>query len=73
MVKEIKRLNEAEIGSVLKRLRTEKGLTLKQLADMSGVTQSAISRYENNKRMPTMIVLYALMDALEVDLFISKR
>ena len=73
MVREIKRLNEAEIGSVLKRLRTEKGLTLKQLADMSGVTRSAISRYENNKRMPTMIVLYAFMDALEVDLFISKR
>ncbi len=37
----------------MKNKRLEKGLTQKQLAELTGLTQSAISRYEKGTRRPT--------------------
>ena len=44
----------------LKELREEKGITLKTLADAIGVSDIAISRWENNKRIPNIEVLVAI-------------
>lgn len=73
MIRELKLLTEDNIGEILKKLRADSGMSLKEIYNRSGVSPSAISRYENNKRTPTMAVLYAVLDALEVDLFIAKR
>jgi transcriptional regulator with XRE-family HTH domain len=55
-----------EPGSVIQRLRKEKNLLLTELAKLSGVAASTISRIENGKISPTYGVLARLGDALEV-------
>ncbi len=53
---------------VLKQLRTSRGLTQKDLALRTGVSQNAISMYETGRREPDMRMLAALGEALDVDM-----
>ena len=55
------------IGEKLKRFRSEKGYTLVQLEEISGVSYVQIGRYENYKSVPTSKTLKKLAQALEVD------
>lgn len=48
----------------LKAMRKSKGLTLKQLGDMVGLTDSSLSLYENGKRQPDNEGLLKLAGAL---------
>lgn len=41
-----------EVGTRLKKLRQEKGLLAKELAEKIGVSESAICCYERNRRIP---------------------
>lgn len=47
-------------GDKIKSLRTQRNLTQKQLADLSGVAVSAISSYEAGNRYPSYDVLISL-------------
>lgn len=47
-------------GNKIKKLRTERKLTQKQLADLAGVAVSAISAYESGNRYPSYEVLINL-------------
>lgn len=50
-----------------KELRLEKGLSVRQLANLTNcVSKSQISAVENNKRHPTLPILYEIANALEV-------
>ena len=55
-----------EFGEKLRRLRTEKNLTQKQLAAMIGVKNSVISFYELGDRIPSPEVIKKLAAALHV-------
>lgn len=55
------------IGAKIKLARELNNLTQKQLAEMVGVTSSAITNYENNTSHPKEPILYKLMSALNVD------
>ena len=48
------------IGERLKALRTENGLTQKQVSERVGVAVSAISSYESGVRLPSYAVLIKL-------------
>lgn len=54
------------IGDVLETLRRARGLTQEDLCATAGVTQAALSRYENDQRMPDEAVLERLAHALGV-------
>lgn len=56
----------AGIASALIRARSERGLTQTQLADMSGVSRSAIKGYETGRNMPGARELKALCRTLKV-------
>ena len=49
----------------LRRIRKSRGLTMKQLGEMTGVTESAIGQYETGKRKPSFDMLLKLAGALE--------
>ena len=60
----------------LKELLKEKGVNGKQLADMVGVSQPAISEFVTNKSHPRPELLLKIATALDVDLkdlFISTK
>lgn len=48
------------IGSNLKQLRQQKGLTQEQLADIFGISPQAVSRWENNTSYPDITLLPGL-------------
>jgi len=52
------------IGSQLKRQRRLKGLRLKDVAERAGISQSLISKIENNKASPSLSTLHYLAKAL---------
>lgn len=53
------------LGETLKGRREAKGLTLKQVSHMSGVSTAHIGRIENGKRFPTGRILRKLAEPLE--------
>ena len=55
-----------DFGSKLKELRTQNGLTQKQLADQLGVTKSVVSFYERQERTPSPDILRKLAAVFHV-------
>jgi transcriptional regulator with XRE-family HTH domain len=55
------------IGKRIKEAREELGLTQKELAEIVGVTASAIKNYETEISHPKEHILYNLIKALHVD------
>lgn len=55
------------IGENIRRLRKARGLTLKELDDMIGVSESYIRAYESGRRNPKPASLQTLADALGVN------
>ncbi len=56
-----------EIGPVIQRHRKAQGLTLEQIADLSGVSKSMLSQIERGQANPTFAVLWSLTRALGID------
>ena len=52
--------------NVLKRLRTEKGISLRKLASRADLDQSTISQLENDHKKAMLLTLYKLSRALDV-------
>ncbi len=56
------------VASRLKELRREKGLSLQELAEVSGVSRSLLSEIERGETNPTLATLWNLTQALNVDI-----
>ena len=52
------------IEILLKQIREEKNVSLKKLAEKSGVSKSHISDIENNYKMPSLIVTVKIAKAI---------
>jgi transcriptional regulator with XRE-family HTH domain len=57
-----------EVGSRLKRVREQRGLTLTAVAQTTGISKSTLSRLETGQRRPTLELLLALSTAYRVPL-----
>lgn len=55
------------VGSRIKELRENKGLSRNELANLLGVTVGAISNYENEVSSPKEPILFKIMDVLNCD------
>lgn len=73
MLRELRTLNDTNIGETIKMLRTDRGLTLNQLAEKTRLSSSIISRYERNKRVPTLSSFMTIMRALEAEMFFARK
>ena len=57
-----------ELGCSVRELRERRGWSQTQLAQASGMTQSAVARFEAGGTVPTLVVLERLAAALDVSL-----
>lgn len=57
-----------KISSKIKEIRKEKGITIQELADRAGVSKGLISQIENNRTVPSLLVLVNIINSLSVDL-----
>ena len=58
----------ADISKNIRKLRTEQGLSQKQLAEQIGVTRQTISSWERGASFPDLGMVEKLTSALETDL-----
>lgn len=56
------------IEILLKQIREEKNVTIKKLAEKSGVSKTHISDIEKNFKMPSLIVMVKIAKALDVNI-----
>jgi transcriptional regulator with XRE-family HTH domain len=56
------------IGDKIKAKRTQKNITLEQLATRAGVSKGLISQIENNRTVPSLPVLFNIIHSLEENL-----
>lgn len=61
-------MDQKQIGLFLKELRKQKGVTQGQLAEMLGVSDRSVSRWENGSSMPDLSILVELADYYEIDI-----
>lgn len=55
-------------GEYLKSLLEEKGMTQKELARRTGLTEASVSRYINGERTPKILQAYRIACAIGVDM-----
>lgn len=58
----------ARFGEKLRAVREKQGLTLKDVAERAGVSESLVSQIERNRVSPAIDTLLALVEVLEIDL-----
>src|SRR5580765_7450947 len=58
----------AEVGARLKRVRTQRGVTLTALAAATGISKSTLSRLEAGQRKPSLELLLPIAQAHQVPL-----
>jgi len=57
------------LGEVIRRIRRDKGLTLQQVADITGLSVPYLSQVENDQGNPTLLSLRRIAAALETSVF----
>lgn len=61
-------MDQIKIGSFLKELRLEKGLTQGQLAERINVSNRSVSRWETGNTLPDISILIELAEFYEADI-----
>lgn len=61
-------MNEEQFAKKIKDLRIKNNLTQKEFADKLGVTYQAVSKWENGKNMPDIILLKEISKIFNVDI-----
>lgn len=61
-------MNQQKIGRFLKELRTEKAITQEQLAELLGVSNRSVSRWENGVNMPDLDLLIQIANYYDVSM-----
>lgn len=56
-----------KFGDLLRRIRKEKNIRVKQLSDSSGITMAQIRNLETNKCKPNAVTVAKLSKALEYE------
>jgi transcriptional regulator with XRE-family HTH domain len=72
--KESQRIHRrARVGGIILELRTQLGMSLGELAERSGVSQSHLGRIERGMTMPSYSVVADIASALNTDLAFFTR
>ncbi len=61
-------MNQQKIGSFLKELRKEKGLTQEQFSEIMNVSGRTVSRWETGSNMPDLDILVMISEYYNVEL-----
>ena len=59
-------LDKEKFGEFVSKLRKERGMTQKELAEKLFVSDKAVSKWERGQSLPDITMLYPLADALDV-------
>ena len=58
---------------MIKQQRLEKGLSLRKVSDLTGISSAALSRWESGKRIPSIESFNKVMAALGAELLVIGK
>ena len=61
-------MDQEKFGKFIKEIRKNNNLTQKQLADKYGVTYQAVSKWENGKNMPDIMLIKQMSKDFNIEL-----
>lgn len=61
-------MEQEKIGKFIKKIRIDNGLTQKDLADKLGVTYQAVSKWENGRNIPDIMILKQISKEFNVNI-----
>lgn len=61
-------MNQEQFSKIIKKLRIENKLTQKEFAEKLGVTYQAVSKWENGKNMPDIMLLKEISNIFNIDI-----
>lgn len=61
-------MDQQKTGSFLRELRKEKDITQEEFAEIMGVSNRAVSRWETGRNMPDLSILVEIADYYDVDI-----
>lgn len=73
MIKQLTQIGDKSVGESIRDLRTERGLSIRELAIKTGLSSAAISRWESGKRIPSVESFNKVMDALNAELTVIAK
>jgi transcriptional regulator with XRE-family HTH domain len=59
---------EYRFGAKLRGVREKRGMTMKQVAEATGISESMVSQIERDKVSPALDTMLRMADALEIDM-----
>jgi len=66
-------MNIEELGKLIKHRRMVLGLTIRDLADLAGMSKTTISQLESGARNPTFQVLQNIFEYLNLELKVEVK
>lgn len=69
-MKKIAYSGDYNFGEMIKTQRLEKGLSIRKVSDLTGISSAALSRWESGKRVPSIESFNKVMTALGAELLV---
>lgn len=69
-MKKLSNCGDYNFGEMIKTQRLEKGLSIRKVSDLTGISASALSRWESGKRVPSIESFNKVMTALGAELLV---
>lgn len=69
-MKKIAYSGDYNFGEMIKTQRLEKGLSIRKVSDLTGISAAALSRWESGKRVPSIESFNKVMTALGAELLV---
>lgn len=61
-------MQNTNVGNIIRKLRIERGMTQRQLADKMNISDKTVSKWERGLGCPEVVLILELSDLLEVDI-----
>lgn len=72
-MKKLSNCGDYNFGEMIKTQRLEKGLSIRKVSDLTGISSAALSRWESGKRVPSIESFNKVMTALGAELLVVGK
>lgn len=72
-MRKLSNCGDYNFGEMIKTQRLERGLSLRKVSDLTGISSAALSRWESGKRVPSIESFNKVMTALGAELLVIGK
>ena len=72
-MRKLSNCGDYNFGEMIKTQRLERGLSLRKVSDLTGISSAALSRWELGKRVPSIESFNKVMAALGAELLVIGK